>query len=146
MTSPVPSDPVLPKLPVFRPMGRFWPYGELSEQPSAEELADIHPELRQVLFGAPPLPFSMSVVFPAFEGPDYARAVTLAKASDEYTEFVEDGVLHHRGRFFPATRPLDLRHLYEMTAGVVGADVLIDDQPLPFARELWLPLVWMLIC
>src|SRR5207344_3389826 len=122
-----PSDRVLPTQPVFRPMERFWPYGELSEQPSADELAEIHPELRQVLFGTPPLPFSMSVVFPAFEGPEYERAVTLARASDEYTEFVEEGVLHHRGRFFPATRPLDLRHLYEMTSGVAGADILIDD-------------------
>ncbi len=26
-----------------------------------------------------------------------------------------------------------------------GCDVLVDDQPMPYARELWLPLVWFLI-
>ena len=26
-----------------------------------------------------------------------------------------------------------------------ATDVLIDDKPVPYARELWLPLVWFLI-
>jgi hypothetical protein len=25
---------------------------------------------------------------------------------------------------------------------VPGTDVLIDDRPIPFSRELWLPLLW----
>ena len=28
---------------------------------------------------------------------------------------------------------------------VEHADVLIDDRPVPYARELWLPLIWFLI-
>jgi hypothetical protein len=28
---------------------------------------------------------------------------------------------------------------------VPGTEVLIDQKPVPFARELWLPLVWFLI-
>jgi hypothetical protein len=145
MTSPVPPDRILPDEPVYRPMERFWPYAELSEQPSAEELAHLHPELREVLFGAPLLPFSMSMVFPAFAGEAYGRAVALAKGSDEYTEFVEDGTLRHRARFSPGARPLDLRNLWELIHGVDGTDVLVDDRPVPYARELWLPLVWLLI-
>ena len=145
MSSPNPPDRVLPDDPVYRPLERFWPYADLSEQPTDEELASLHPELRHVLFGAPALPFSMSVVFPKFEGPDYARAVELARSSDEYLETSVDGVLRHRARFFPGERPLQLWDLYEIVKEADGIEVLVDDQPLPYARELWLLLVWLLI-
>lgn len=136
---------VLPDSPEYRPLERFWPYAELSESPSEQELALLHPELRAVLFGEPTLPFSISLVFPAFEGEGYAEAVQRAKASDEYAEFTSEGKTFHRARFFPSTRPTDLRDLYERVGGVPGSEVLVDDRPVPYARELWLPLVWMLI-
>lgn len=145
MPSDKSSDRVLPDRPEYRPLERFWPYAELPEQPTDEELAKLHPELREVLFGAPALPFSISVVFPAFEGDAYARAVELARASDEYVEVTSDGVLRHRARFFPGDRPLRLRDLYELVSAVPDTEVLIDDRPVPYARELWLPLVWFLI-
>ena len=138
-------DRVLPEEPIYRPIERFWPYAELAEQPSEAELATLHPELRAVLFGAPVLPFSISMVFPAFDGPDYARAVALAKASDEYAEYVSGGVQWHRARFFPGQRPLDVRDSVDVLHRVPDTDVLVDDRPVPYARELWLPLVWWLI-
>jgi hypothetical protein len=139
------TERVLPDRPVHRPLERFWPYADLSEQPTDEELAALHPELRTALFGAPALPFSISLEFPKFEGDRYPRALELARASDEYVEVVREGELRHRARFFPGERPLQLRDLYEIVSDIKGSDVLIDDQPLPFARELWLPLVWYLI-
>jgi hypothetical protein len=138
-------DRVLPDRPVYRPLERFWPYADLSEQPSDEELAALHPELRQALFGAVALPFSISIDFPKFASDAYTRAVDLARGSDEYLETTKEGELRHRARFFPADRPLRLRNLYELVAGVEGMEVLVDDQPVPYARELWLPLVWFLI-
>jgi hypothetical protein len=141
---PIPER-VLPDRPTHRPLERFWPYAELSEQPSEEELAAIHPELREALFGAPALAFSISLVFPDFGGERCAEAVALARAADEYTQFVDEGVTKHRARFYPGERPMDLRRLYEQVGAVEGTDVLIDDRPLPYARELWLPLVWFLI-
>jgi len=137
----------LPDRPVYRPLERFWPYADLPEQPTDAELANLHPELRTVLFGAPALPFSISIDFPRFDGPDYSRAVDLARASDEYIETTVNGETRHRARFYPADRPLRLRDLYE----VVGAHVidecivLVDDQPVPYAKQLWLLLVWFLI-
>ena len=131
--------------PAHRPLERFWPYADLPEQPTDEELARVHPELREVLFGTPALPFSLSLVFPDFEGEGFERAIALARASDEYTEFVEDGARRHRARFYPADRPLRVRDLYEIVSGVAGSEVLLDDKPVPYARELWLPLVWCLI-
>jgi hypothetical protein len=145
MTSHTPTDRVLPDEPIYRPIERFWPYAELSEQPTEEELARLHPELREVLFGAPALPFSISMVFRAFDGPDYERAVAIAKASDEYIETVVDGVTRHRARFFPGPRALDLRNLWEIVHRFPETEVLLDDRPVPYAKELWLPLIWLLI-
>ena len=139
------ETPTPPEPPEYRPVERFWPYAELSEQPDEEELAQLHPELRTVLFGAPVLPFSISLAFPAFSGEAYGRAVQLARASDEYMEIETAGGLTHRARFYPGTRAVDLRDLYELVNAVPGSEVLVDDRPVPFARELWLPLVWFLI-
>jgi hypothetical protein len=138
-------DRVLPDQPDHRPLERFWPYAELSEQPTDDELSKLHPELKSVLFGAPAQPFSISIDFPVFEGEGCGRAVDLAKAADEYVELQVEGQVRHRARFFPGSRPLDLRELYELVGHVPGVEVLIDDQPLPYARELWLPLVGFLI-
>jgi hypothetical protein len=140
-----PPERVLPDQPAHRPLERFWPYAELPEQPTDEELAALHPELRAAIFGAPALPFSISIDFPMFEGPDFARALELARASDEYLETTVGGERRHRARFFPGQRPLALRDLYEQVSSVPDVEVLVDDQPVPYARELWLPLVWFLI-
>lgn len=145
MSSQSSDDRILPEKPEYRPVERFWPYAELAEEPSEEEQAHLHPELRRVLFGAPVLPFSMSIVFPEFDGPQYGRAIELARASDEYAEVETQGVRTHRARFYPGARPADLRDLYQLVEAVPGTDVLVDDRPVPYARELWLPLVWFLI-
>ena len=62
-----PIDPVRPRLdpePAFRPDERFWPYVELPEEPSNEELAALDPDLHAALFGSK-RPFSLTIVFPA---------------------------------------------------------------------------------
>ena len=84
-------------------------------------------------------------MFPDFEGEACERAVRLAKASDEYVETEAEGRRWHRARFFTGDRPMRLRDLYLIVAGVPGNDVLINDRRVPYARELWLPLVWLLI-
>ena len=66
--------------PRTRPLERFWPYAELSEEPTAEELAALDPDLHAALFGGPPGPFSITLAFGPFEGPEFARAVELARA------------------------------------------------------------------
>src|SRR5204863_4827922 len=50
--------------PKYRPLERFWPYAELPEQPSDEELASLDPDLYEALFGTRPRPFSITIVFP----------------------------------------------------------------------------------
>jgi hypothetical protein len=131
--------------PFYKPVERFWPYAELPEQLTDEELAALHPELRQALFGAAERPFSISLVFPEFGGLLYSRAIDLARASDEYVETTVDGLRRHRARFYPHDRPTRLRDLFAIVRDTPGLEVLVDDQPVPYAKELWLPLVWLLI-
>ena len=145
MSAPKIPDRVLPDHPDTRPLERFWPYTDLAEQPSDEELAKLEPELREAVYGPLNLPFSVSLRFPAFERDDYARAVELAKASDEYFVKETEGRVWHRARFFTHDRPMRLRDLYLIVATVPGNEVLINDRYVPYARELWLPLVWLLI-
>ena len=102
MSAPKTSDRVLPDRPETRPVERFWPYTDVREQPSDEELAKVDPDLREALFGPLNLPFSVSLVFPEFEGEAGERAVRLARASDEYFEHESEGKRWHRARFFTA--------------------------------------------
>jgi hypothetical protein len=127
-----------------RPLERFWPYAEHPEEPTPEELAALDPDLHAALFGPRDIPFSVTLVFPPFEGPAYARAVELARQSAEYREVGAGDRLRHRARFFPGDA-LALRDLFEIVGGQPGSEVLIDDRPIPYARELWLPLVWFLL-
>ena len=129
----------------YRPSDRFWPYVEVPEEPSDEELALLNPELRSIVLGTPSeLPFSVTVVFSRFDGPDYERAVELARDSSEY-HVSETGVLtQHRARFFPG-EVLKLKALFELVGPLDSCEVLVDDRRIPYARELWLPLFWFLI-
>jgi hypothetical protein len=140
------DDNTPPPVPVpdYRPIERFWPYVNLPEQPSDEELAALDPELAEALFGRPQRPFSVSLEFPVFEGADYSRALELARASAEYRELGAGEARRHRARFYPE-HAHQLRDLFEIVGRFDACEVLIDDRPVPYARELWLPLVWYLI-
>ena len=139
-----PNDPPRVPVPDYRPIERFWPYVDLPEQPTDEELAALDPELSEALFGTPKLPFSVTLEFSAFEGPDYATAVEMARASAEYRELGGGDRVRHRARFYPRDAA-GLRDLFQIVGRYDATDVLIDDKPVPHARELWLPLIWFLI-
>ena len=133
------SDP-----PRYRPLERFWPYAELPEQPTNEELASLDPDLHEALFGEQPRPFSITLVFPALEVPGFAHALELARASAEFRETGSGDARRYRARFW-SSDAAKLRDLFQIVGGSDSTDVLIDDRPVPYARELWLPLVWFLI-
>ena len=131
--------------PAYRPSDRFWPYVGVSEEPTAEELAILNPDLRRIVLGETSKPpFSVTVIFPRFDGDDYERAVELAKDSTEYFVSGTGSGTRHRARFRPH-EALKLRALFELVGALDLCDVLIDDRAVPYARELWLPLFWFLI-
>ena len=127
-----------------RPLERFWPYADLPEQPTEAELASLDPELQEVLFGAQVRPFSIGLVFPHLDVPEFPRALELARASAEFRETGSGDAHRYRARFWPADAA-QLRDLFAIVGASHATEVLIDDRPVPFARELWLPLVWFLI-
>ena len=133
-----------PEPPKNRPLERFWPYADLPEQPTEDELAALDPDLHEALFGANPRPFSITLVFPALDIPEFPRALELACASAEYRETGSGAERRYRARFWSsdATR---LRDLFQLVGASHATEVLVDDRPVPYARELWLPLVFMLI-
>ena len=130
--------------PEYRQPDRFWPYVDLPEEPSDEELAALDPDPHDALFGPVERPFSITLSFPRFEGDDYNRAVELAREAAEYREVGTGTALRHRARYFPSDAS-KLRDLFEIVGRYDGCDVLVDDRPVPYGRELWLPLVWFLI-
>lgn len=130
--------------PKHRPLERFWPYAELPEQPTEDELAAIDPDLYDALFGAQPRPFSITLVFPPLEVPDFPRALDLARNSAEFREIGSGDARRYRARFWPSDAPR-LRDLFQIVGPSDATEVLIDDRPIPYARELWLPLVWFLL-
>ncbi len=143
-SEPTPAGIPAPDVPAFKPKETFWPYVELPEQPDHDELVSLDPDLRAALYGPDARPFSLTLVFPRFDGDDYERAVSMAKASAEYRETGNGDGLRHRARFLP-DQPLQLRDLFEIVGRLDQTEVLIDDRPVPYARELWLPLFWFLI-
>src|SRR5580765_4576694 len=115
--------------PKSRPLERFWPYADLPEQPTDEELASLGPALHEALFGPRPHPFSITLVFPPLDVPDFPRALDLSRGAAECRETGSGASHRYRVRF----RPADATY------------VLIYDRPVPYARQLWLPLVWFFI-
>ncbi len=133
-----------PDPPKQRPLERFWPYADLPEQPSDEELAALDPDLQDVLFGTPPRPFSITLVFPTLDGTDFARALDLARQATEFRETGQGPQHRFRARFTPDRAGL-LHQLFQIVGGADATEILIDDRPVPYARELWLPLLWFLL-
>src|SRR5437868_4161298 len=133
-----------PDAPKFRPLERFWPYADLPEQPTAEELAALDPELHEALFGPTPHPFSISLVFPSLDDPDFGRALELARGAAECRELGSGASRRYRVRFWPSDAER-LRQVFEIVGRADTTEVLIDDRPVPYARQLWLPLVWFFI-
>jgi hypothetical protein len=131
-------------VPAHQPDERFWPYLDLPEQPDDDELAELDPDLRDALFGRDDRPFSYTLVFATFEGPDYERALEIARASADYREVGQGAALRIRARFLPSD-VLRVRDLFEIVGRFDDTQVLVDDRPLPYARELWLPLLWHLL-
>jgi hypothetical protein len=130
--------------PKYRPVERFWPYADLPEQPSDEELASLDPDLHDALFGRGERPFSITLVFPRLDVPDFERGLALARMADEFRETGQGKAHRFRARF-RSTDAERLRDLFQIVGPADATEVLIDDRPVPYARELWLPLVWFLL-
>jgi hypothetical protein len=130
--------------PKYRPLERFWPYADLPEQPSDEELAALDPDLHDALFGTTARPFSITLVFPELEQEGFADALQRARGAADFREVGSGEARRYRVRFL-ASDVERLRDVFQVVGGADATEVLVDDRPVPYARELWLPLVWFLL-
>ena len=68
----------------YRPSDRFWPYPDVPEHPTDDELALVDPDLREILLGdRTERPFSLTLVFRSMPGEEDARAIELATQATE---------------------------------------------------------------
>src|SRR5262245_21689677 len=108
-----PSRAMAADTPKHRPLERFWPYAELSEQLTDDELVAIDPDLQDALFGSRPRQFSITLVFPKLDVPDFDRALTLARGSAEFRETGTGAAHRYRARFW-SSDAARLRDLFQI--------------------------------
>src|SRR6185369_11009251 len=114
--------------PKYRPLERFWPYAELPEQPTNEELAALDPDLHEALFGAQQRPFSITVTFTDLDVPQFDRALAIARDSAEFRATGEGAARRYRARFW-SSQAQSLHELFTIVGTASTTDVLIDDRP-----------------
>ncbi len=83
-------------------------------------------------------------MFPPLDVPEFAAALAIARGSAEFREIGAGATRRYRARFW-SSDAARLRDLFQIVGVSDATEVLIDDRPVPYARELWLPLVWFLI-
>lgn len=109
------------------------------------DISHLSDDMADILYpGRRPRPLRMAVVFDGFDGPQGARAVELARRSPAYQETVAGDVRRHSAAFETRGAGL-LRDLFALVGQRPGTDVLFDGKPVPYARELWLPLFWIFV-
>ncbi|MET0553625.1 MAG: hypothetical protein ABW221_11345 [Vicinamibacteria bacterium] len=112
------------------------------------DIAHLSDDMADILYpGRRTRPFRVGFAFDAFDGPQYARALELARAAGEYRErTAEDGsgALVHEASFgIEGARAS--RDLFELVGERPGTEVLLDRKRVPYAREIWLPFFWMFV-
>jgi hypothetical protein len=109
------------------------------------DISHLSDEMADILYpGRRPRPFRIALEFDRFDDPSYAQALTLARGAAVYEESEKGDRLVHRAGF--DTRGASaLRDLFQLVGHRPGTEVLVDGKRVPYARELWLPLLWMFV-
>ena len=109
------------------------------------DISHLSDEMAEILYpGRRERPFRIGVAFDPFEGPNYPRAVDLARRAHRYGEHGEGDAKVHLAEF-GVSEAVVLRELFEIVGRHAGTEVTVDGKKVPYARELWLPLVWLFI-
>ena len=109
------------------------------------DISHLSDEMVDLLYpGRRPKPFRMGVLFDAFGGPNYPRALEIARRSAVYRELGEGAALRHQAEF-QASEARILRDLYAIVGEIHTTEVLVEGRRVPYAREIWLPLFWLFV-
>lgn len=108
-----------------------------------EDISHLSDEMAEVLYpGRRPRALRLGVLFDAFGGPNYARALELARRSDAFRDVQEGSRARHYAAFGAEQARL-CHDLYQIVGPIHTTEVLLDGRRVPYARELWLPLFWI---
>jgi hypothetical protein len=110
-----------------------------------QDISQLSDEMADLLYpGRRPRPFRIGVRFDRFDGPGLEPALALARQSPVYREEPgRDGPSYHAA--FEASAARTLLRLFEIVKERPDLELRIDGKQLPYAHELWLPLVWMFV-
>jgi len=112
------------------------------EEQSIDHLSD---EMADILYpGRRPRPFRIAVSFLAFDGPDGERALALARRSPVLEERRDSGGARAIAGF-DSNGARTLLDLYHLVGRRPGTEVLVDGKRVPYAHEVWLPLMWIFV-
>jgi hypothetical protein len=110
-----------------------------------EDISALPDEMADLLYpGRRPRPFRVTLAFDAFAGPDYPRARDLARGADVHSEMPSPAGVRHEAAF-ETSHARDLRALFAIVGPLPGTEVRVDGKLVPYARELWLPLMWLFV-
>lgn len=114
-------------------------------QTAEEDTSHLPDAMADILYpGSRPRPVRMGVAFRPFEGPNWPRALEIARRSSAYREEPFGSFLRHHAEF-DAGNARSLLELVEIVGQHPGTEVLLDGRRVPYAHELWLPLFWLFI-
>jgi hypothetical protein len=85
--------------------------------------------------------FRITVSFGYRMTPDYKRALAIAQRNPTYREEGEGEWIRHSAVYTPAEVE-DLFRLFNIVHDWDSTEILVNHKKLPYAHELWLPLMW----
>ena len=86
--------------------------------------------------GAVERPFSVTLVFPDLDDPEFPKALDAARRS---ADFRRDADGYHAA--FGAADAARLLEVFAVVGRSPATQVIVDGQEVPYGRELWMPLV-----
>ena len=86
--------------------------------------------------GAVERPFSVTLVFPDLDDPEFPKALELAGRSADFSR--DEGGYRAGFGVADASRLLDV---FAIVGRSSRTQVIVDGQEVPYGRELWMPLV-----
>ncbi|MBN2207637.1 MAG: hypothetical protein JW742_09555 [Candidatus Aminicenantes bacterium] len=106
-----------------------------TDQAHQEKLADILQPSTEAKS------FRITIVFRPKISPSYEKAVAIAKKNPTYREEGEGEWTRHAATYSPETVE-DLFALFSLVHDWDTTEVLVNNKPLPYGHQLWLPLMW----
>jgi hypothetical protein len=85
--------------------------------------------------------FRITMIFGYRRTPEYKKAVALAKRNPTYKEEGEGEWIRHSAVYTPAEVE-ELFQLFNLVHDWESTEILVNHKRLPYAHQLWLPLMW----